>query len=171
MNVESFEIEGWEELQIGVTLCENKEWLLVKHIPCDYILDGYKIYNKKFIKRRINSSKERFTERVLKLRKTIIEKPADFKFTDTVNCLKWVQDKFGLFEFQDYEEKHLSYGIINRIIGNILIIDFIDTKGFVEENYDFEFEIDEIRSISFESDYFYAIRALWMDENPSIVAL
>ncbi len=48
---------------------------------------------------------------------------------------------------------------------NELIIDFIDSKGRVEENYDYEFEIDQIRTISFQSDYFYSIQALWMDEN------
>lgn len=168
MNVESFEVDGWEQLQTGVTLSESNDWLLVKHIPYDYLLDGYKLYNKKFIKRRINATEERFTERVLKLKDTVITTPEDFKFGNTVDLLKWSQDKFGLFEFQDDEETALFYGRIKSVMDNILIIDFVDKKGEVDDDYDCEFEIDEIRTISFESDYFNAIRVLWIDENPPI---
>lgn len=164
MNVESFEVEGWEELQTGITLLENDEWLLVKHIPYDYLQDGYKLYNKQFIKRRINSSNERFIERVLQLRKTRIDLPIDFKFSDTIGLLTWSQNKFGLFEFQDDDETALSYGRINSILDNTLIIDFIDSKGMVEEDYNYEFEIDQIRTISFQSDYFHSIQVLWIDE-------
>lgn len=165
MNVESFEIEGWEELQTGVVLSENDDWLLVCHIPTDYVLDGYKVYNKQFIINRVNSTSERIIERVLTLRKINVELPDDFQFLDTVGLLKWSQNKFGLFEFQDEDGEALSYGRINRIIGNELVIDFIDSKGLVEENYDYNFEIDQISVITFGTDYFYSIQALWMDEN------
>jgi len=168
MNVESFEVDGWEELQTGVTLSENHDWLLVKHIPVDYVLDGYKLYNKKFIKKRINSTEERIIEKVLTLKGTIINGADDFIFADTIELLKWSQNKFGLFEFQDDEEAAVFFGRIKSVIDNILIIDFIDKKGEVDDEYDCEFKIDEIRTISFESDYFNSIRVLWMDENPSI---
>jgi hypothetical protein len=168
MNVESFEVEGWEELQTGVVLSENDQWLLVKHIPVDYVLDGYKLYNKNFIKRRIRDDKEVYIHRVFRLKRTIIDLPKDFEFFDTIGLLHWSQRKFGIFEFQDDEETALFYGRIKSIINNILIIDFIDKKGQVDEDFDYEFAIDEIRTISFDSDYFNAIRVLWMDENPSI---
>jgi len=118
MNVESFGIEGWEKLQTGVVLLENDNWLLVCHIPVDYVLDGYKVYNKQFIINRVNSTSERSIERVLTLRKINIEIPEDFQFLDTIGILKWSQDKFGLFEFQDDDDEALFYGRINRIIGN-----------------------------------------------------
>ena len=171
MNVESFEVVGWDELQTGVTLLENNDWLLVKHIPVDYVLDGFKLYNKNFIKRRINSDAERFIERVFHLRNITVDFPQNFEFSDTIGLLQWSQNKFGLFEFQDDDETALSYGRINRVVGNTLIIDFIDSKGQTEEEYYYEFEIDEIRTISFDSDYFNSIKVLWMDENPSIATL
>jgi hypothetical protein len=45
-----------------------------------------------------------------------------------------------------------------------LIIDFIDSDGKVEKDYDYEFDIAEIRSIAFQTDYFTSIRLLWHDE-------
>jgi hypothetical protein len=164
MNVESFEVDGWDELQTGITLSENEEWLLVKHIPYDFLVDGYKLYNKTFIKRRINSTNERLIERVLQLKNETIDFPTDFEFLNTIDLLKWSQSRFGIFEFQDDDEEALFYGRINRILNNILIIDFIDKKGIVEEDYDYEFEIDQIRTISFQNNYFNSIRVLWMDE-------
>lgn len=171
MNVESFEIEGWEHLQTGITLAENENWLLVKHIPIDYLIDGYKIYKKNFIKRRINSANERNIERVHILRNTIIEKPDDFEFSDTIGLLKWSQNKYGFFEFQDDEEDALFYGNIKSVIGNTLLINFIDKKGEIDKEFDYEFEIDKIITIAFGSDYFHSIRVLWMDKNPSIATL
>lgn len=35
-----------EDDETGMLLFENDEWILVKHIPVDYQIDGFKIYNK-----------------------------------------------------------------------------------------------------------------------------
>jgi hypothetical protein len=32
MNVESFKIDDWEDLQTGIILLENSDWLLTKYI-------------------------------------------------------------------------------------------------------------------------------------------
>lgn len=49
MRVERFEIQDWEEPQTVLLLAENEEWVLVKHIPVDFVVDGYKLYKKQFI--------------------------------------------------------------------------------------------------------------------------
>lgn len=165
MTVESFEIENWEEHRRGLTLAENTDWLLLHNIPVDYVLDGYILYNKKYITKRINGSEERFVERVLSLKQHISLIPESFAFTDTIGFLKWCENKFGIFEFQDEDENALTYGTISKVVGNELIVNFIDAKGIVEENFDYDFEINQIRSISFSSNYFEAIRLLWIDEN------
>ena len=50
MKVETYKIKGWREKETGLLIAENEEWVLVKHIPVDYMVDGYKLYQKKFIK-------------------------------------------------------------------------------------------------------------------------
>ena len=52
MKVETYRVTGWEDVERGLIVAENDEWLLVKHIPIDYIVDGYKLYRKAFIASR-----------------------------------------------------------------------------------------------------------------------
>ena len=40
----------------------------------------------------------------------------------------------------------------------------IKSNGQIEENYDFDFSLKKIRSITFETDYFESIRLLMNDE-------
>ena len=48
MKVESFKIIDWEDSEQGLLITENENWILVKHIPVDYVVDGYKLYKKGF---------------------------------------------------------------------------------------------------------------------------
>jgi hypothetical protein len=170
MNVESIEIHGWNEVQTGLIISETDQWLLVKHIPVDYMIDGFRIYNKKFVNRRSNGTKEKLIERVLSLKSETTEKPISLDFTEVSGLLQWSERTFGIFEFQDDDETELFYGRMNKITAdNFLVIDSIFADGSVEYNYDFEFSINEIRVVGFESDYFNSIRLLWMDENQILI--
>jgi hypothetical protein len=164
MKVESFKIKGWKKKETGLLVSENNEWILVKHIPVDYMIDGYKLYQKKFIKKRETNSKEDKIARVLSLKNIEDTKPNNFEFGEVYDILKWSESNYGLFEFQDMDEKELFYGKINQIKNNKFIINMILADGKIEENYDYEFSINKIRSITFESEYFESIRLLMLDE-------
>lgn len=164
MQVEKYKIKGWKKRERGLLISENDHWILVKHIPVDYILDGYKLYSKKHIKQRQSKSKEKQIERVLRLKNVNSQEPEDFKFGETIEILKWVENKFGLFEFQDDIENELHYGSINKIEGEFLNINMIRSNGTIEEEFDCEFKINEIRTITFMTDYFESIRLLMNDE-------
>ena len=88
----------------------------------------------------------------------------DFVFNNVLEILKWSEKKYGLFEFQDKGETELFYGKINRTEKGILIIDMIKSNGQIEVDYDFEFSLKKIRSITFETDYFESVRLLMADE-------
>jgi hypothetical protein len=163
LKIESYKIKGWKETETGIVISENKDWILVNHIV-DYALDGFKIYKKKYIKKRISGDSEKQIERVLKLKNKKAQKPKEFVFKNLVETLKWSEKKYGLFEFQDKKESELFYGKINRIENDILIIDMVKSNGIIEKEYDFEFSLKKIRSITFETDYFESIRLLMNDE-------
>lgn len=164
MKVESFEIDGWQDVQTGLVVAENTEWVLVKHIPVDYVIDGYRLYKKQYIIKRFTGEAERQIERVLRLKGEKDNLPSNFEFTDTVRFLRWLQEQYGLFEFQDDDETELFYGRINKVFDSILIIDSIHSDGTIEEEFDCDFNINEIRSITFLSDYYNSICLLWLDE-------
>ncbi len=163
MKIESYKIKGWRETETGIVISENEDWILVNHIV-DYVLDGYKLYRKKYIKRRIYGDSEKQIERVLKLKNKKAQKPKEFVFKNLIETLKWSEKKYGIFEFQDKKEHELFYGKINRIENDILIIDMVKSNGKIEKEYDFEFSLKKIRSITFETDYFESIRLLMNDE-------
>lgn len=165
IKVESFKIKDWEESQTGIVLAENEKWVLVKHIPVDYLIDGYAIFNKKYILKRDSGKDEKQIERVTTLKGIATEKPDGFEFADTAGLLKWTEEKFGMFSFQMEDEYAAFFGRLNRVEKDNFIIDFIFSDGKIEPDYDFEFELNEIRAISFGSDYYESIRLLWLDEN------
>ncbi|WP_162051344.1 hypothetical protein [Pontibacter pamirensis] len=171
MKVESFQIASWEEPEKGLVIVENDEWVLVKYVPVDYQIDGYKLYRKSFIEERLYTSREVVIEKVLNLKGVKEEPPIGFRFGLTVNLfgsaidlLKWSEQKYGLFEFQDDSETEVFYGKISEVTDRLLTIDMIKADGSVEENYDFEFDVNEIRAIAFESDYFTSMKLLWEDK-------
>jgi len=163
MRVENYEIKDWEDSEQGLLITENEDWILVKHIPVDYVVDGYKLYKKEFVDKRLRTEKEEQIEKVLILKSIKTESPKNFKFADTTGLLVWVESVYGIFEFQDHDETELFYGKKNRIEENILKIDMIKSDGSVETNYDFEFDINDIRVITFETDYHLSIQLLWKD--------
>lgn len=164
MKVESYKIKGWKDRETGLLISENEDWILVKHIPVDYVIDGYKLYQKKHIKKRITKTPEEKKARVLKLKKENISIPENFEFRSVLEILKWSEKLYGLFEFQDKKETELFYGKVNCVKNDSLIIDMIKSNGKIEQNYDFDFSLNKIRSITFESDYFNSIRLLMINE-------
>lgn len=43
------QLAGWETDQVGLWLAENEEWLLLRQIPVDYVVDGYLLLAKAHI--------------------------------------------------------------------------------------------------------------------------
>ncbi len=162
--VERYKVTDWEDSESGLLIAENEDWILVKHIPVDYLIDGYRLYRKEFVTKRERTKKEKQIEKVLKLKGIEIEQPDDFQFFDTVGLLKWCESKYGLFEFQDDDETELFYGKIREVNNNLLTIDMIKSDGAIEPDYDYEYNINEIRVITFQTDYFVSIRLLMNDK-------
>jgi hypothetical protein len=164
MKVETYVTKDWEESEAGLLLAENDEWILVKHIPADYVIDGYRLYKKKFVENRERDETERQIERVLKLKGVDAAMPEGFEFSDTIGLLQWVESKYGLFEFQDDDESELFYGTLQNVENGSLSINMITAKGEEDPEFDFEFEIDKIRILEFETDYHLSIKLLWDDK-------
>jgi len=163
MKIETFILRGWEDPETGYVIEENEEWVLVKHIPVDYVIDGYKLYRKFYIESREAPEDAEQIARVLQLKNVKGNKPSTFQFLDTVGLLLWVESRYDLFEFQDEEQEELFYGKIHQVEKDRLTIDLVHADGREEPAYDNEFELSEIRSITFESDYHLSMCLLWKD--------
>lgn len=47
--VEYVQLAGWENDAVGLWVAENDEWLLLRHISVDYLVDGYVLLAKAHI--------------------------------------------------------------------------------------------------------------------------
>jgi hypothetical protein len=163
MKVESFQAEGWEEPEMGLIITENDEWILVKHLPAEYVVDGYKLYRKRFLKSRMAGEDEKKVARVLQLKKVDVTAPAGFKLGPVLDMLRWIEGHFGLFELQDQEESELYYGRIHKESDGLVILEMIDADGHGEVDEDYDHVLEQIATIAFGSDYLYSLNLLWKD--------
>lgn len=163
MTVETYKIKGWEEPETGLLIAENDNWILVKHVPVDYVVDGYKLYAKKYIKSRETGEEEIQIAKVLTLKGVTPTPPKTFEFKEVGEMLIWSESVYGLFEFQDEAEEELFYGKINLMKKNKFMIDMVLADGQIDNAYDYEFSLKKIRAITFEADYFECIRLLMAD--------
>ncbi|MFY0671855.1 MAG: hypothetical protein JXQ87_00540 [Bacteroidia bacterium] len=164
MKVETYILKEWEESTAGLLLAEDKEWILVKHIPVDYAIDGYRIYKKEFVEKRERTDAEKQIERVLALKGIKSKAPVDFEFSNTVGLIKWVESNYGLFEFQDDDESEIFYGQIDAVNGNGLTIKLLAADGSIDTSFNYEFDISRIRVLEFETDYHLSMKLL-LDDN------
>ena len=64
-NLYSFKIKGFVNKSRGIFLQVGEDWLLIKSLFADYILDGYQLLNKKYILSINQSEGDIFTQKVL----------------------------------------------------------------------------------------------------------
>jgi hypothetical protein len=164
-----YHLQDWEDPISGRVVLENEEWILIQYIPMDYFVDGYKIIKKAAIANTERTAYEEQVERVISLRGLSCQVPEHFRFAPILELINWVERKYKMFEFQDSDENVMYIGRINQVLEEeFLLIDFIDAKGMVEEDYDYEFELADIRVLTFDTDYFNAIKLLWQDNRKEI---
>ena len=165
MKVETYIIKGWKNDISGVTIDENKEWVLLHELSSDYHLDGYTLLRKDFILGRASGKWEKQVKLVQKLRKYSGKKPKGFKFADMETMLDKIVVKSGLFSFQDDVENALQIGLIERFSKKNIFIRFIKANGKIDKKYLSKYKMSEIRKISFETDYLEGLKLLFTHRN------
>ncbi len=161
MKIESYQISDWEDLETGVLLDENEDWILIKSIPGDYEVDGYKLLNKSYVEDRFETENSEIIQKVIALKEIEIKSPENFKFKNTLGTLKWLEDVYGCFEFQEEEEDELFYGVLDSFDIESFSMDSIKSDGTIDLDFDAVFKMKDIKTVSFESDYFKSISLLY----------
>ncbi|MGB0890982.1 MAG: hypothetical protein ACPGUU_01425 [Flavobacteriaceae bacterium] len=165
MKIQDYKIKDWDDIETGILLDENNDWILIKSNPVDFQIDGYKLINKKHIQEILPNPQAEILNKVFTLKKEVVQIPDSFEFTSTIGFLKWIEKKYGCFEFQDEIENELFYGVLNQINDKSFYIDMVKSDGSLDEDFDVEFFIDDIRILTFESDYFNSISLLFKHNN------
>ncbi|MFD2721998.1 hypothetical protein ACFST9_24990 [Hymenobacter monticola] len=164
--VEYVQLAGWETNEVGLWVAENDDWLLLRHIPADYAVDGYVLLVKEHIVSRKPHRDRKQVEQVLKLKGIQPELPPHFAFLELVEMMRWVEQRYGLVEFA-HEEESSFFGWIAQVDAVHLWIDFLTPKGIrdVHQEDDKPFLLSEIQVIKFDTDYFNSIKMLWQHKS------
>ena len=129
MLVESYKIKGWKNQPCGLLVDENDDWILIRNIEVDYLVDGYLLINKNHVEKRTTKGEEKRIKKVLKLKNVKPVAPEGFKFKSTLKMMLWTEKNNGLVEFNDQEEGQTFYAYINRYSKKSFIIDLVDVDG------------------------------------------
>lgn len=164
MNVESFKVKGWNDLVTAVVLTENEDWILAKHVISDYIIDGFVLYKKKYVRNRTTGPYEEHLKSIFTLRQISEEIPKDFQFGKTSEMLQWVEENYGISMFQDGDNSSISVAKIIEMRKKKFRIDLIHDDGTLTENYDFEFSLKKVRLIIFDSNYYNSMALLYKNK-------
>ena len=165
MKVETFKIKGWKEGVTGIVLKENSKWILLNEVPGDYETDGYSILNKKYIKKRSSDKRDKQVALVLKLKQYEPVLPASFKMDHFKSIFKWIENKYGFFQFQDQVEDSIEIGIVEEIKKNKLFLLFLKPNGKFRIKYAHEYKLSEIRKITFDTHYLNSLKLLFEYKN------
>lgn len=152
--VEYVQLAGWEADVVGLWLAENEDWLLLRQIPVDYVVDGYVLLAKEHIVSREPDKRYRKqTEQILKLKEIKAELPPSFQFLETVEMLRWVERQYGLVEFATKEESAF-FGWIYKADVVHLWVDSLTPKAKVDvrDRESSPYVISAIQIISFDTD-------------------
>ncbi|WP_210513770.1 hypothetical protein [Hymenobacter terricola] len=164
--VEYVQLAGWETDVVGLWLAENEDWLLLHHIPVDYVVDGYVLIAKAHIVSRKPHRNRKQVEQVLKLKNIEANVPSGFAFLDLLGMMRWVEQRYGLIEFTDKEDCTF-FGWINEVDTVHLWVDTLSPNCTVRvrDNGKPPFVLSEVQLISFDNDYFNSLKLLWQHKS------
>lgn len=160
--VVAIQLVNWEEPLEGLWLAENEDWVLLRRVPVDYVVDGYVIIAKHHILAGEPLPRQKTTERVLRLKGIKPELPAGFVFSDVLGLLGWVEQRFGMVQFQD-EEDSTFLGWLKTVKDRRFQIDSLTAEGKVDRDFGVWFNVEAVQVICFDDDYFNSMKLLWQD--------
>lgn len=155
--VVSIELKNKTELQ-GIMLDYGNEWICIKNIPLDYILDGYALIHRKYILNVEMNDSDLFKEKILKIKKT------SFKYDINLNLNQSEALISYLLEQKDYiriELKNSDISYVGRITQarekSMRVHLFSHRAKWLKEE---TFIYNEIRVLYYDEDYVKSLKLL-----------
>ena len=144
----------------GCVIDYTDNWILMKYNPVDYVIDGYIIIKNKNIERFSRSHKEKFKEKIIKLKGLAPIEDDIIPIADLATILNYLTVKFGVFQFYTKSETACYLGKVSSLDSKQLIIDYLNPKG--EWNKQMTFKPSDIRFIEFETDYIKSLKLVFL---------
>src|SRR5690606_15426968 len=88
-----------KEVESGLLIDFNDEWILLKSNPVDYIIDGYCIIRNKNISKIISDDKTKKIEKAIILKNMSVSENDKIPINDIKTTFEELNKRFGIFQF------------------------------------------------------------------------
>jgi hypothetical protein len=148
----SFKIKGFINQPRGIFLQEGEDWLLIKSLFTDYMLNGYQLLNKKYIVSISQSKDDIFTEKVLVANRKSNIQVTDFALSMSA-LFEYLLKQNIVFSIQTNKSDRINIGCIDKLNDKSIFVTPINPEGIWEEKRYYTFRKEFIRIIEFDTDY------------------
>ena len=148
----SFKIKGFKNRLQGIFLQEGNDWVLIKSLVSDYMLDGYQVLNKKYIISIKQTESDIFTEKVLQANGKILSQNLNIPLSNTLLFDYFIKEK-TVISVQTNKEDRVNIGYIDKLSDKSISLTPITPEGVWEYDKYYPFRKDFIRLIEFDTDY------------------
>lgn len=142
-------LKSWKEKKQGFFQMENEEWLLLKSLFTDYMMDGVSIIHKKYISSIQRGEKEEFEEKVLLINKKV---PTDLFTIDIDNLYNILLQEDKIIQVIRQDEFRSYIGKIIKINNKSILMKLLSPSGIWLRD-PINIKKENIRTIDFDTDY------------------
>lgn len=150
----SFKVKSWDERILGILINESTDWILIKPIIDDFILDGLILLHKKFVISQRRKKYEVYVENVLKACNHFnINIDVDLKESLIRDPLFYLFEKKILFQITNINQHRFAVGYVDKSPeNNHIYLKGIHPDGTWIKNL-VQYKINSIRSIGINNIY------------------
>lgn len=153
----SIKIKGWKEDVSGVLIDAGTDFILIHSIFSDYMLDGYMVISKKFIKSISRNDEEKFVEKVLIANDKINIITSDIPL-DLEMLIEYLQKEEITFGIVESKQNIFHIGRVCKIMKASFYLIPLNKKGqWMEKPLLHRF--NSIRIITLNTDYINSLMA------------
>jgi hypothetical protein len=135
----------------GLIVDYSNDWILMRQIPVDYVVDGYVIVRNKNWKQIVQGDNEKWVEKIVKMKLKRSGKAPLIPLQSLASILKYLTNKYGLFELHTKSKNALWLGRLKSINNQSLVIEWMNAKA--KWDGEMKFREREIRAVKFDTDY------------------
>lgn len=140
----------------GFLLDFNKDWILLRSNPVDYVIDGFIILRNKNLEAVISDDDTQFKEKVIRLKELKLTSDTIIPLTSLEIILSFLTKKFGIFQLATKKSSAVYLGKLSEFNQDEFFIEFLNTKGVFDG--EISFKSKKIRSIEFDTDYINSLK-------------
>jgi hypothetical protein len=143
-------LRGYEPF-IGVFLNFGEEWIIIRNISGDYIIDGFKLINRKYIL-NIQLVEEEPIRTITDIKHSGFQYKLGLNLDSTTALLQSLLNEKTLLLITLYDENAAYVGLIDTVNQKSLILHDLSSRGEFT-NYNVGYKYQSIRVIEIKTDY------------------